>query len=159
MNYTKMLKLLYLADRKSLLETGSTITGDNVVNMTNGPVLSQVYDCIKGNRTEDCVSWSKHLRKDSYELVLEADPGDSELSDYDVNLLTALAREHQRHNWRDMVNLVHELPEWEDPGATSVGVDYDNILQAADLPVATIQSYQALNAAARSVDRVRVVRR
>lgn len=39
MSYLRMLKLLYLADRESLKETGHTITGDRVVAMEHGPVL------------------------------------------------------------------------------------------------------------------------
>ena len=46
MSYLRMLKLLYLADRECLQETGRPITGDRVVAMEHGPVLSSVYDLI-----------------------------------------------------------------------------------------------------------------
>ncbi len=48
MAYVRLLKLLYIADREWLAEAGRTITGDEAVAMKNGPVLSQVYDLIKG---------------------------------------------------------------------------------------------------------------
>jgi uncharacterized phage-associated protein len=48
MSYLRMLKLLYIADRETLKETGRPITGDRIVAMEHGPVLSSVYDLIKG---------------------------------------------------------------------------------------------------------------
>ncbi len=44
----KLLKLMYLADRASLIETGFPITGDAIVAMDKGPVLSTTYDRLKG---------------------------------------------------------------------------------------------------------------
>ena len=51
-NYTKLLKLLYLADRQSLLETGELITGSALVAMKLGPLSSDVLRCI--NREVEC---------------------------------------------------------------------------------------------------------
>jgi len=36
LNYTKLIKILYLSDRKSLSETGYSITGDSYVSMKDG---------------------------------------------------------------------------------------------------------------------------
>ena len=43
-DYIKLIKLLYLADRAALIETGSPITGDRYVSMKFGPVLSNVFE-------------------------------------------------------------------------------------------------------------------
>src|SRR5207245_2612690 len=43
----KLLKLMYHADRTSLIETGFPVTGDTIVAMDNGPVLSKTYDHLK----------------------------------------------------------------------------------------------------------------
>ena len=40
LNYTKLIKMLYLADRESMRQTGYPITGDNYVSMPRGVVLS-----------------------------------------------------------------------------------------------------------------------
>ena len=45
-NYMKLNKLLYLADRKALFEAGQPITGDRMVSMPKGPVLSDILDLI-----------------------------------------------------------------------------------------------------------------
>lgn len=48
MNYMRLLKVLYLADRESIRESGAPITGDKIAAMERGPVLSGVFDLIKG---------------------------------------------------------------------------------------------------------------
>src|SRR5688500_6404126 len=44
----KLVKLMYLAERLSLFRYGEPITGDKLVSMPNGPVLSRTYDHING---------------------------------------------------------------------------------------------------------------
>lgn len=48
MKYIRLLKLLYVADRESIRQSGFPITGDNVYAMRNGPVLSTTYNLLKG---------------------------------------------------------------------------------------------------------------
>jgi hypothetical protein len=44
----KLVKLLYLAERLSLQRYGEPLTGDRLVAMPNGPVLSITYDHMNG---------------------------------------------------------------------------------------------------------------
>src|SRR5438445_7076997 len=62
MSYLRMLKLLYIADRESLKETGRPITGDRIVAMEHGPVLSGVYNLVKGEHTAWPI-WSEFFKK------------------------------------------------------------------------------------------------
>src|SRR5712691_464729 len=48
MNYLKLIKLLYLADRESLKRHGHPISDDRYVSMDHGPVLSTTFNLIKG---------------------------------------------------------------------------------------------------------------
>src|SRR5438105_4403367 len=41
MSRLRLIKLLYIADREALLETGRPITSDTIVAMKHGPVLSR----------------------------------------------------------------------------------------------------------------------
>ena len=50
MNYMKLIKLLYLADREALSRWERPITGDSYVSMDNGPVLSKVLDKINSGK-------------------------------------------------------------------------------------------------------------
>ena len=48
MHHLKLMKMLYMADRRSLEQIETTITGDRYVSMEFGPVLSNVYNLIEG---------------------------------------------------------------------------------------------------------------
>ena len=47
LNYTKLIKELYLADRESIRRSGWSITGDSYRNLPYGPVLVNLYDLKK----------------------------------------------------------------------------------------------------------------
>ena len=49
-NVMALMKLLYLADRKALIERGHPITGDHMVSMPHGPVLSETLELINCGR-------------------------------------------------------------------------------------------------------------
>ena len=131
MSYLRMLKLLYLADRECLQETGRPITGDRVVAMEHGPVLSSVYDLILGKHI-GWPDWSKFLGKKGYRIELLEDPGNGSLSKYELNKLRELTDRHADRNEWDMVEFVHGLDEWRknDPGKSSKPIPFEDILEA-----------------------------
>jgi len=47
MAFIKLIKLLYLAERKAVSKWAEPISGDHFVSMPHGPVLSQTYELIK----------------------------------------------------------------------------------------------------------------
>ena len=78
MKYIKLLKLLYLADRKSLLERGRTITSDRYVSMDDGPVLSITYNLIQGDYRNTQHIWSN--------TIIPAEDFDVRLKDPDADV-------------------------------------------------------------------------
>jgi len=52
MNYMALLKLLFLADRASLLKRGHPITGDQVFSMRHGLVLTHVLDRVSQKKQD-----------------------------------------------------------------------------------------------------------
>lgn len=112
MPYLQLLKLLYIADRESFRETKRPVLGGRRVAMKKGPLHSEVYDLIKG-QGENPALWFQYLRLDEYDIELAHDPGDSELSDYEVDLLSRTAKGYGAlTNWQ-LVELTHAFPEWE----------------------------------------------
>lgn len=151
MNYTKLIKLLYLADRQSLTDVGAPITGAEARNMQHGPVLSEILDCVR--YPELCPIWSGFIRKSGYDVELIADPGDTELSDYDVDTLTELQRKFASYGYGQMIDYVHKLPEWIDPGnGSSSELESTEILRAAKVEDQTIREYEKANEYLNSVD-------
>jgi len=77
-NYLLLMKMLYVADRTMLLQSGNTISHDGWCSMKYGPVLSTTLNLMRG-KAEGGI-WSKHLKTEDYDLLLIDDPGDDELS-------------------------------------------------------------------------------
>ncbi len=131
MSYLRLLKLLYIADRESLKETGQPITGDQLVAMEHGPVLSSVYNLIKGEHSA-WGHWSRFFQKSGCRLKLILDPGNGKLSKYEIAKLREITRTYDEMNEWEMVNIVHEFPEWKrnDPGKSAKPIPLEHLLEA-----------------------------
>lgn len=139
-NYTKILKLLYLADREALLESGRTITGATYVCMTHGPVLSEVYDCITDIPSPDSI-WDTHIVKEGFDIRIVKDPSDDDLSEYEVDVLSRLAEKYASATFGRMIDIVHELPEWHDPKPNKVRpLPAERILRASKAEIRDIDA-------------------
>ena len=151
-NYLKLIKLLYLADCNSLLQTGTTITGDSFCNMKNGQVLSNVLRCIKEPKLFQI--WNGYFSKNEYKVLLISDPGDSELSDFDVDILLSLSKEFEKYTWGEMIEYHHKLPEWRDPGEGRYLLDPIDVLRARGVDDEIILEFESQNEYIQSVQRM-----
>ena len=135
MNFMKLLKLLYICDKESLKEIGKPITGDRVVAMKRGPVLSHIYNLIKG---EDCnyPVWNQYIEKDRFDIFLKEseDPGIELLTKFEIEKINEVSERYCRCDEWDMVRITHELPEWKrnDPGESSKPIPDEDILEAIE---------------------------
>jgi len=111
MERIRLLKLLYIADRELLAETGRTITGDRAVAMEHGPVLSHVYDLIKGEASR-AGEWDRHIHTVNREVVLRQDPGRGELSRREVEKLVEVTDRYRDADDWSLSEVTHEFPEW-----------------------------------------------
>ena len=132
MNYTALIKLLYIADRKAFLDSGLTITGDYMVSMDNGTVLSGVYDLIKGARRHP--DWDRFISRDGYDVTLiDKNPTVEQLSPYEIQILQSVDEEFGDMHWGKLCDFTHSFPEWHDPNGSSEGIDPAEILRSAKM--------------------------
>lgn len=137
MNYMKLIKLMYLADREKLLAHGVPMTGDTMVAMRHGPVLSHVLDFINLGEDHQQSEWFKLIAPPSnYEVSLRPDvkgPVDDELSESEMDTLKTLHTKFGAMDKWKLVELLHEtLPEWKDPGYSAFTITPAEILRAED---------------------------
>ncbi len=135
MNYMKLIKLLYLADRACLSLWERPITGDSYYSMTNGPILSEVLDLISaGDDPNNPSYWYKIIsEQEHYEVKLICDPPNDELSKREIDIININDTKFKKYDQWDMVDYCHEnLPEWQDPGRTSLPIRSEDILQVLD---------------------------
>jgi uncharacterized phage-associated protein len=131
LNYMVLIKLLYLADREALIERGMPITGDRMVSMPHGPVLSQVLDEIHLGAGVDRHSvWYQSITEPVNHSVSLTSPAESdELSEYETGLLQRTFEKFGGMNQWALVEFTHSLPEWTDPRGSSLPIDPTTILR------------------------------
>ncbi len=133
MKYMKLMKLMYLADRCMLLKLGSTITGDRLVSMSRGPVLSHVLDLLKAQQYEANASWPKYVSAVAdYQVISGSHSDYGALSDFDLQILDSVYAEFGTLDQWELAIHTHALPEWEDPSGSSIEIDPRVILRSAD---------------------------
>ena len=134
MNYTVLLKLLYLADRKALIERGLPITGDAMVSMPNGTALTTVCDLLRDEVTGHERIWFKFVSPpQGYDVSAAGNQDIDELSQYELDVLEIVDRERGHLNWLQIVDYTHALPEWDNPGRSSKPILPERILQLAGI--------------------------
>lgn len=111
MNYMKLIKLLYIAERELLAEIATPLTGDTYKALDNGPVLSRVLDQIKRRSGTDR-TWQDYLQTARYDVHLRVDPGVKNLSKAIEVKLQEVAERYRFYDQYQMVDITHEFPEW-----------------------------------------------
>jgi len=152
MNYMRLLKLLYIAEREILAESGKPLTGSPVAAMPRGPVLQDLYDLIR-NRHTATPQWAKFFQVSHYHLVMTDDPGVGRISKFIASKLEEVAVRHQDDDEWDMVRFTHTLPEWKanDPGESSKPIPLQDILAA----MGRMQDFEKIVGDARHDERAR----
>lgn len=157
--YYCLMKMLYMADRRSIKERGTPITTDTHVAFEHGPSLSNTYNCIKGEHP--CTDrFAQHIRRDgSYHLLLVRGAGKGKLSRFELLKLDEVYEEFKDFTWELWRDYTHTLPEWQkhDPsrnphGSRSERIHIEDILEAvglADQTPAIVEDLLAQQAADR----------
>lgn len=170
MNYTKLIKLMYIADKTALQKYNYSISNDNIVSMKNGPVLSVTYDLIKHTGENKNIiglqEWNKYFTKNNYELSFQENVEDkiSEilsddvlwLSDADIEIIETINTEYKDYTYSAMIDLIHNknnFPEveWEkaEKYSTSIPLDFVKLMLSLKKSDDTIKNF--LNMSGRSI--------
>ena len=135
MNYLKLMKLLYLADRESMKRHGEPISGDRYVSMDHGPVLSQTLNLINGAVRFQDDGWNHWIKdKADYEVSLRRKVSRDaldELSDADLDVLDDTYTKFGRMDKWELRDYTHRYcPEWTNPQGSSIPIEYVDIFKA-----------------------------
>lgn len=159
LNVLKLVKLLYLAERRSLADFAAPLIGDVAVSMKHGPVLSRTLDLINGAAFGDTGDWDRTIADRADHFVgLRLDSGPPSfgaLSRADLAVIDRTWAEFGTMTKWDLVDYCHKhLREWEDPGDSSTPIPLRRIFGAVgyadeqiDAAVAALNEQAALRAA------------
>ena len=146
MPYLRLLKLLYIADRESLKETGRPIVGGRQVAMDFGPVPSRPYDAIKGCDAS-LRQWCDFIERDGYKVRLVNDPGVDKLTKYEAASLVKTAQQYADCDEWELVEQTHKFAEYAEhkpPEGSSQLIPWEDIAKAVGLAdkIASMERYQ-----------------
>lgn len=135
----KLLKLLYLAERLSLQRYGEPLTGDRLVSMDHGPVLSRTYNHINGAVPSVEGGWETWVSdreghgvalRDS-SMIRSPEQDLRSLSESDLEVLSEVWKDFGHWGRWDLVKYTHDhCPEWEDPAGSSKPISYERLFEA-----------------------------
>lgn len=135
----KLMKLMYLAERLSFKRYGEALTGDQLVSMEHGPVLSRTYNHIKGARTAVAGGWDTWVADRAGHAVALRDASMvrspeqdlTYLSDSDLEVLGEIWTQFGHWDkWALRDHTHDQCPEWKDPEGSSIPIAYVDLFTA-----------------------------
>lgn len=138
MSHLKLMKLLYLADRECLRLYGFSMTGDYLVSMPHGPVLSMTLNLMDGD-VESCENGWEHFisAKENHELSLKENVDLNlldELSAADLQILESAWKKFGSMNRWEIRDYTHKFcAEWEDPHGSSKPIKFEKLFQSVGI--------------------------
>ena len=155
MDYIRLLKLLYIAERELLAQDASPLTGDVCKAMEYGPVLSTVYDIIM-DRNWRSADWENFIKLKKYTVHLASDPGRGNLSACVIDKLKEVSHRYQdMNNWK-LVDETHKFGEWikNYPGGGSAVIPLEDILEAMHAEEGTLEAIREEVAIRRQMEQI-----
>ncbi|APH54813.1 Hypothetical protein GbCGDNIH9_8581 [Granulibacter bethesdensis] len=143
----KAIKLVYLADRESIMRFGAPILDERRVWMPHGPVNSQTYSHINGEHDLDACGWSDYLEdRANHQIAVKEGVSDDdldELSEADIQCLDAVWDKFGHMGKWTLRDWTHEkvnVPEWEDPQGSSTPIPLERIMTMVGIENAAAQA-------------------
>ena len=136
MNYMKLIKLLYLAERKALLGLGRPIVFDAYFSLPHGPVLSFTLNIARDQPDPEKIGyWQTYISpSENYDVrLLRNDVPRDALSEAEEALLETVFEEFGHMDQWELRDYSHTLPEWQDPEGSSHRITVQEILRASGL--------------------------
>jgi len=131
MNLLKLMKELYLIDRKSIQERDSSVSGDVFVSMPHGPVLSQTLNDLNNIPHN---AWAEYLYKveSPYfpDILVKKSIEFDRLSSKDMEYITSISQTFKDYDEFQLEEYTHKLPEWVNPNGSSRKITFYSVMRA-----------------------------
>ena len=141
MPIVKLMKLLYLAERRSYEKYGQPMVGDRLVSMPYGPVLSQTLNHLNGMLPSCDGGWDSWMSDRTGHLIALAQQvppasldGLLELCDADAEILTEIWDAFGHMTEWELRDYTHNhCSEWKDPDGSMIPIKYEDLFRALKL--------------------------
>ncbi len=127
----RLLKLLYIADRESIKETGHSITGDQAIATKHGPQLRELHQLIMGEHAPPPI-WACCFRRLHADLEWISEPESPSLSSYESAKLKALTTRYAACSDEELQEITRDFDEWKksESAGSCACIPLDEILRA-----------------------------
>lgn len=153
MHRDKLVRILYYADRRALLEHGYPITGDRFINTPDGPALARILDLTASGASSNS-PWFQHVAPVRGSHLCAASDDEGALSEAVLGVLDQTHASLAAVSVSDICMRSRQLPEWRDIDGTHIPVIVDDIFRAeglSHLAIIDIAEKAAAAAAIRSL--------
>lgn len=135
MKYIMLIKLMYLSDRKFVELYDSTISNDDFVSMPKGPVLSRLLNLIRNDSIEEFQKvWNSYFQTQDNDIHMNenfAFKKIDKLSKAEMKVIDGVVEKYGNWNrWTLIDEVMHKLPEWEDPNGSSRPISLKKMMLA-----------------------------
>lgn len=159
MAHLKLMKLLYLSDREAVRAFGWPISGDRLVSMPHGPVLSQTLNLMDGDVESQPGGWEEWISdKENHELSLRQPlevTALDELAPAEIDVLKAVWEKFGGMGKWEIRDWTHQhCAEWKDPKGSSFPIQYEALARAVGFDDDSAKELAAQIHAEQEIDRL-----
>lgn len=131
MKYLLLVKLMYFLDREAYKRWERPVTYDSYASLQFGPVVSETLNLIRGIKTDN-EAWNKYIVTMPYKKVRlkENLPKIRKLSPAEIGLIAEIDAKYGKYDPFYLANKMHDLPEYKDPGKSSIPITVEDMLSA-----------------------------
>jgi uncharacterized phage-associated protein len=125
-------KLMYYAERQSLVKSGQPIFFDKLYSAPYGPIVSSVNDGIDSSSYPFKNLWSKHLNLKGNDVILVEEADNSVLSPFEDRIIEEIYKKFKNYSFTRLKNFFHGLPEHKETNSRE-DISYEDVLAAEGL--------------------------
>ncbi len=150
----KLIKLMYLSERESVIRRGRLIIFDEYYSLKDGPICSSALNAINGGIDKDV--WSKYIHKDGRKNIylVSGCSQDSldRLSEYDIDILSSIWEQFGWMSASQIRNWTHDnCPEYIEIEKGRLPISLNSMAQSVGLDPAddlekSVAEYRAMEA-------------
>lgn len=111
-NYTKVLKLLFFADKYYLRRTGKMISWNPYSALKLWPVASIAYDMITRPEDFDKEKIEEYIERREYNITALKSTDKDYLAKTEIEALDIVYEEFGKYNYSTLCDMTHEYEEW-----------------------------------------------
>ena len=114
---TRLLKLLYLIDEKSVKEIGVPVTPFEYRVAQNGPLIVELWTNLQQcNDFSKYIQISKEADIEGTKITAVGEPNEKRFSEYELELINDIVRDYRGYSTDELIDYIHEHKEslWKD---------------------------------------------